>query len=154
MGSRKIFLSVAFVLILFQEHVTAQSEATIGKKYNLFSKELNEERSFDIYLLKEYFDSKNNYSLMIVLDGYFMWIAGIADYLAFAGTIPPMIIVSIDNVDREKDFTPTNSKNLEGEYIQQSGGAPKFLSFLEKELILQLMYTIAYLNINRKSQPQ
>ncbi len=60
-------------------------------------------------------------------------------FLARNGRIPEMIIVGIMNTDRTRDLTPTNaSMPLPGGRVQPfptSGGADKFLKFIETELI-------------------
>jgi uncharacterized protein len=56
------------------------------------------------------------------------------EFLARNGRMPEMIVVAINNTDRTRDLTPTRER---GEPIQfpTSGGADKFLKFIETELI-------------------
>jgi uncharacterized protein len=56
------------------------------------------------------------------------------EFLARNGRMPEMIVVAINNTDRTRDLTPTREG---GEPIQfpTSGGADKFLKFIETELI-------------------
>lgn len=136
---KKILISIIMLILVNGISSTfAQNIISPDVEKKISSKVLNEERTYKIYLPREY-DSKNSkYPLMIVLDGYFLYSSGVIDYMIFSGNVPPMIIVSIDNTDRDRDFTPTNSKNLEGEYIPSSGGAPNFLKFLKTELIPEI----------------
>lgn len=136
------------ILILLINSLSAQNNTdyVIGKKTTLYSEILGESRSFNIYLPESYKNSTQKYPLLITLDGYFLSTTGIIEYLAYSGNIPEMILVSINNTDRDRDFTPTNSKNIEGEYIPSSGGAKNFLNFIERELL-------TYLDSNYRIQP-
>ncbi len=50
----------------------------------------------------------------------------------------PEMIVAITNTDRIRDLTPTNGADSDGKQLPTSGGADKFLQFLEGELIPQV----------------
>ena len=131
----KSFCSLFLVALLLGGTAFAQSDFVVGKKERVFSKILNEERAISVYLPRGYANSAGRYPLLLVLDGYFLWTIGMIDYLSFAGNVPQMVVVAIDSTDRDRDFTPTRSKNLEGEEMPTSGGAKNFLSFLEQELL-------------------
>ncbi|MGH9903306.1 MAG: alpha/beta hydrolase-fold protein, partial [Pyrinomonadaceae bacterium] len=71
-------------------------------------------------------------------DGHLLHTTGTVSFLARNGRIPEMIIVGITNTDRTRDLTPTNaSMNLPNGAVRfpTSGGADKFLKFIETELI-------------------
>ena len=62
------------------------------------------------------------------------------ELLTESGLIPPLIVVGIESLDRNRDLTPSNAgQGLHGSTgnagIPQSGGASKFLKFLSEELI-------------------
>lgn len=75
---------------------------------------------------------------MILLDGYthFKTTTGILHFLSSDqvgnNMAPEMIVVAIDNVDRERDFTVTKIKTVRPNTM---GGGRNFLAFIEKELI-------------------
>ena len=100
-------------------------------KDSLFSKILNEQRNIQVVLPKEYKEnSKEKFDVLFILDeGNTKNISFIQRYLQ-GEFVPPMILVGINNIDRNRDFLPTLSKT-----IKTSGGAGSFLSFLENELI-------------------
>ena len=96
---------------------------------------------------------KNNpdkkYIVAYVLDGErskFLEVAGIAQSMHSVYNlklqIPELIIVSIENTDRTRDFSPTNSLNyLDREDIsayKNSGKANDFMNFIEKELMPEI----------------
>jgi predicted alpha/beta superfamily hydrolase len=64
------------------------------------------------------------------------------DFLANVNFMPPLIVVAIANTDRNRDLTPSHAgvKNSDGtvQAIPTSGGADKFLDFIEKELVPEI----------------
>ncbi|SNR83450.1 alpha/beta hydrolase-fold protein [Lutibacter flavus] len=151
----KIFknsLSVLFIIFL-QFNVSAQISEKIeltkgnkllglGTQYILKSKILQEQRPVIISLPLGYENSSANYPVLYLLDGLgnIKHEIGTVELLTDSGIIPPMIIVGIESLDRSRDLTPSNAgQDVYGGVgdagITQSGGAPKFLQFLEEELI-------------------
>ena len=153
--STKIFKKSLLVLfiIFFQLIVSAQISEKIelskdnqllglGTQYILKSEILLEERPIIISLPHGYENNDANYPVLYLLDGLgnIKHEIGTVELLTDSGIIPPVIIVAIESLDRSRDLTPTSAG--QGVYggigdsgIAQSGGAPKFLQFLEEELI-------------------
>jgi len=87
-----------------------------------------------------YDESVKKYPVLYLLDGdvSFGMVASIARYLQFGQTIPELIIIGIgygtlkrsEGNSRNRDYTISNRPNRPG-----SGGAPKFRTFLQEELI-------------------
>ncbi len=153
MFKKIIFL---FLLSLFTVTVSnsfAQSTDSlivIGQRYTIHSKVLDENRTYSVYLPPSY---KNNpdkkYIVAYVLDGErskFLEVAGIAQSMHSSYNlklqIPELILVSIENTNRTRDFTPTNSLNyLDKEDItafKSSGKANDFMNFIETELMPEI----------------
>jgi len=135
-------LKFSLILVLgFQVTFGQNNESiSIGNTFNIYSTILNEERTCLISLpdsYKEYSEFKK-YPLLILLDGYahFKTTAGIVHFMSSYDNrnylIPEMIIVAIENVDRERDFTVTKIKTKR---VNTMGGGRNFLNFIEKELI-------------------
>ena len=57
--------------------------------------------------------------------------------------MPETIVVAIENVDRERDFTVTKLKTKR---VNTMGGGKNFLNFIEKELI-------SYIDKNYRTEP-
>lgn len=147
--TKKIIFFVLFALLacLAVAQVKDQ-DVKIGEKLSLYSKTLNEDRPFWVYLPQSY-DSKvfapKSYSVMYLLDGdaHFHSASGVVQFMSSGingnHRIPEVIIVAIPNTKRTRDLTPThNLRNLVGEEDQDkalSGGANAFLQFLQRELI-------------------
>ncbi len=134
---------VVLLLLLSSTTLFTQQlpDVTLGTRHRIYSDTLGEEREYWISLPEGYEDPNHahrTYPLLIVLDGttLFKPIAGAVEHLSALrqGTsrIPPMIVVGLTNVNRERDFTPdkiiTRREN-------QTGGGDRFLTFLEWELI-------------------
>jgi len=112
----------------------AQSQEADSRALNavINSEILNEDRDLVIYLPDDYHTSENRYPVLYLLDGrtHFHHATGAVNFLSVYGKIPDMIVVSVINVDRNRDFSPVHDAS-----IPTSGGAEKFLGFLSEELI-------------------
>ncbi|WP_286856997.1 MULTISPECIES: alpha/beta hydrolase [Sphingobacterium] len=102
-----------------------------------------------IYQLPIKYNVDKKYIVAYVLDGdrsKFLEVSGIAQSMHSDANlklqIPELIIVSIENTDRTKNFTPTNSLNyLDRENIsafKSSGKADDFMRFMENELMVEI----------------
>jgi len=141
-----LVLAVIFISGQFQTFGQELEKVVIGTKFKMESKILNEERTYIVGLPKSYHESSRTYPVLVLLDGeaHFQGISGIVDQMSQGrnhGHIPEMIIVAVGNVDRTRDFTPTNSiifmdGSNKSQYQKTSGGSAAFLKFLEKELLV------------------
>jgi putative esterase len=77
------------------------------------------------------------FPVLYVLDAEnFLTTVSAARALAFAGRMPPSIVVAVVNTKRDRDFTPTLTRTTElPPGADTAGGADSFLSFLAKEVI-------------------
>jgi len=127
-------LLATILLILFFGSSYAQTQEVNPRALNavINSEMLNEERDFIIYLPDDYYASENLYPVLYLLDGrtHFHHATGAVNFLSVYGKIPDMIVVSIVNVDRNRDFSPVFDES-----IPTSGGADRFLGFMSEELI-------------------
>jgi len=119
-------------LLLFVSAVVTQAQHVPGKRDSLYSGILNENRVFQVSLPNGYQPgSSEKYEVMYILDeGNINLIAPIQTFTEQEGYMPPLILVAVHNVDRNRDFLPTNAPA-----IPTSGKADKFLSFFKNELI-------------------
>lgn len=137
--------TMLIAFLMFLQHTAIGQKSTpysIGKTFKIDSKILKEERSYILELPSSYETSKQNYPILVLLDGEMSYHShsGILNHMTQGGQIPEMIIVAITNVDRNRDYTPTNYlTNLNGssavENHKTSGGSAKFLQFVEQELL-------------------
>ncbi len=128
------------------------NDIIIGSKFVINSTILDEDRTCLISLPDSYNDSsevKKKYPIMILLDGYthFKTASGIVHFMGSDRNgnhfMPETIIVAIENVDRERDFTVTKIKTKRPNTM---GGGANFLDFIEQELI-------PYVDKNFRTEP-
>lgn len=127
------FFTALIVLSIF-EIIAQQEQLEADVLVELDSEILNEKRNILIHLPRGY-DASLTYPVLYVLDGSSQdfRMAGLAEILNIAETVPEMIIVGIPNTNRNRDLTP--------HYIyQETGGealgqGDQFLSFLVHEVV-------------------
>ncbi len=140
----KYFFAYLFCVLLGPTQLLfSQDENTIelGNTLSIHSQILNENRKLLVSLPDSYQDpSKANstYPIIILLDGFvhFKTTSAIVDFMGSRTNrnylMPETIVVAIENVDRERDFTVTKLKTKRPNTM---GGGKNFLNFIEKELI-------------------
>jgi predicted alpha/beta superfamily hydrolase len=119
------------------------NKISIGTIETIQSTILNEKREILVYVpTSGGVGSKTRYPVMYLLDGYsfFHSVTGMVQYLSAIGKMPEMIVVAVVNTDRVRDLTPTHSISWsdggeDANFLKNSGGGEKFISFIEKELI-------------------
>lgn len=124
------------LLLLLSLNIFSQNadDIVIAEKINIHSTVLNEERTIFVSTPPGYDQSTSAYPVMYVLDGSVNAIhftSGLISDLATRALCPNMIIVAISNTDRFRDMTPTPYDRNPN---RPSGGADKFLQFIETEL--------------------
>jgi predicted alpha/beta superfamily hydrolase len=109
-------------------------------RVTLKSEVLGEERVMLVRTPAGYETNKLSYPVLYLTDGdaHIGHTASTIEFLARNGRTSELIIVGITNTDRTRDLTPVKSTatNANGELqAPTSGGADKFLKFIETELI-------------------
>ena len=134
---------ILYILLSGVQTTFGQNETDIivGSKFVIKSNILDEERTCLISLPDSYNNSSEvdkKYPIIIFLDGYthFKTASGIVDFMSSNrnrnNLMPESIIIAIENVDRERDFTVTKIKTKRPNNM---GGGRNFLNFIEKELV-------------------
>jgi hypothetical protein len=142
------------IILLFAETIYAQNDddLVIAKRITINSTVLGEERTIYVSTPSGYGDAKDSYQVLYILDGV-TDVIGLVKYLSAYGTCPPLIIVSIEEVNPSRDLFPSRPKYSRGtqptepwytkkddEGLRVSrpgekiGEADKYLSFIETEL--------------------
>lgn len=151
---RKLLLSILIIITLgcdknSNEQLVNTKETpfntslNLGTRDTISSKLLSEKRPIIISLPKGYEKGTSNYPVLYLTDGVQnIWhVLGTIEVLTRTGSIPPVIIVGIESLDRNRDFSPTVIENK-----PKSGGGLKYLEFMEKELI-------PFIDSNYRTQP-
>ena len=109
-------------------------EIKIGFKDSIQSAVLNENRKLFVKLPNGYHDSNKSYPVIYRLDGdlnLYMETVGTINRLTYIDElVPEMIIVMIENTNRNRDMMPTKTS-----FFKSEPGAENFKKFIEKELI-------------------
>jgi predicted alpha/beta superfamily hydrolase len=105
---------------------------TIGRTVTLHSDALGEDRTLLVTTPAGYDRTSQKYPVIYVLDGEtnHLLVTAVTNFFWQNGRMPPVIVVSVTNTHRTRDFTPTHVADR-----ADSGGGPKFLQFLKTELI-------------------
>lgn len=126
-----VLIPVILALIAFNGFSQADAGNPATQEFKIISTSLQEERLMTVSLPDGYWTTENRYPVLYLLDGrtHFQHATAAVNFLSNQGTIPGIIVVSIHNVDRNRDFSPVHAEG-----IPTSGGAEKFLDFLSGEL--------------------
>jgi predicted alpha/beta superfamily hydrolase len=114
--------------------VSAQDVSVkLGFARTIKSAVLNEERRVLVHLPAGYDSSGKSYPVLYLLDGtqaFLLEMIAITSRLRSDHYAPEMIIVAIENTDRDRDMMPVVARDYPG-----PPRAEAFLAFLEKELV-------------------
>lgn len=107
------------------------SQKEMGKTITMDSEILGEIRELQIILPNDFRPKEKSYSVIYVTDGEKRthMVKSVTDFIKYAKMMPQSIIVGIINIDRVRDFTPSNIKKS-----PTSGKAALFLNYLEREV--------------------
>lgn len=140
MKIRSLFAGL-FLLCILAMAASAQTMLA-GKQLTLSSAVLGEERVVLVRTPPGYEKNGQRYPVLYMTDGNAQLVHTVStiEFLSRNGRMPEMIVVAITNTDRTRDLTPTRAampREEGGAPIQfpTSGGADKFLKFIETELI-------------------
>ncbi len=151
---KQVMIAFLCIALFGAQNTFAQNnkEIILGSEFIINSGILDEDRTCLISLPDSYKDAsevKKSYPMMILLDGstFFKTASGIVHFMSSDRNrnhfMPETIIVAIENVDRERDFTVMKIKTKRENTM---GGGRNFLNFIEKELI-------PYLDKNYRTEP-
>lgn len=131
-------------LLLFSVSAVAQGPNIPGvTSLRIKSDVLGEERLILIRTPPGYDAGTQRYPVMYITDGdaHIAHTAASVDFLARNGRMSELILVGITNTDRTRDLSPTHVTTAGATGAPQfptSGGADKFLKFMETELFPQI----------------
>ncbi len=139
MKKTSLFVATLFLLALTST-VFGQNYGA-GNRFTIKSETLGEERTIIVRTPPGYERNGQRYPVLYLTDGnaHIGHTGPTIEYLSRAGRMPELIVVAITNTDRTRDLTPTNASMWRADgteaKLPTSGGADKFLKFIETELI-------------------
>jgi predicted alpha/beta superfamily hydrolase len=141
---RKVILTIAAAVVALAgcAEARAQTERPSGPVQHLGLKStvLGEDRTILVRTPAGYEHNGERYPVLYMTDGaaHFVHTCATVEFLARNDRMPEMIVVAIENTDRTRDLTPTRiggGPDGPQPHFATSGGADRFLDFVEKELI-------------------
>ena len=142
--SLKTFAGVFALLVLISSSASGQAPPGVTA-LNINSAVLGEERTILVRVPPGYETNKLRYPVLYMTDGnaHISHTSSTVEFLARNGRMSEMIVVGITNTDRTRDLSPTHvTTTVAGGnsalQFPTSGGADKFLKFIETELIPEI----------------
>lgn len=134
-------------ILFFATTTLHGQDIKIGTRDSIQSNVLNENRKFIVKLPKDYNENDKSYPVLYRLDGgldLFTATVGTLNYLVhMEEVVPDMIVVMIENTNRNRDMMPVNTN-----FFTAEPGAANFKNFIESELMPHI--TSTYRTTNEK----
>lgn len=124
-----IIVSCSFSIAYGQ---TIQVASVVHTQHKINSQILGEERTILVRVPANYASGSEKFPVIYMLDAHppqNAMMAGIIEQQVWGGMMPEMIVVGIQNTNRVRDLTPTETERM------NSGGGENFLKFIETEVI-------------------
>ena len=139
MKKASLFTPILFLLALTV--AAFGQDYAAGNRIAVKSETLGEERVMLVRTPPGYERNGQRYPVLYLTDGaaHLAHTVSTIEFLSRNGRMPEMIVVAITNTDRTRDLTPTNASMWRPDgteaKLPTSGGADRFLKFIETELI-------------------
>ncbi len=110
--------------------------------FKIESKHVAEARVINVWTPLEYKNSNESYPVLYMADGGiredFPHIANTISKLITEKSIPPIILVGIENTERGRDLTGYSESEYDAQFCPQTDGAKNFRAFITQELITEI----------------
>ena len=142
--SRRAFYCFLFGCIASMASFAQDVAPPVPQRLVVHSNVLNEDRVVWVRMPAAAQGKKESYPVIYTTDAgrNVNEIGSTIDFLVGANFMPPLIVVGIANTDRNRDLTPSHAdeKHSDGtvEPVPTSGGADKFLDFIQTELVPEI----------------
>jgi hypothetical protein len=135
-----LFLCLIFVGCKTTQQI--QDPIPAHDSFTIESREVGETRTINVWTPPEYKVNDGLLPVMYMADGGikedFPHMANTFAELIAAKSIPPMILVGIENTQRRRDLTGPTTVEKDKEIAPVVGGSEKFRAFIRKELIPEI----------------
>jgi predicted alpha/beta superfamily hydrolase len=142
--SRRAFCYFLFGCIASIASLAQIAAPPVPQRLVVHSNVLQEDRVVWVRMPAAAQGKKESYAVLYMTDAgtNVNEIGSTIDFLADGNVMPPLIVVAIANTDRNRDLTPSHAgvKHSDGSIdpIPTSGGADKFLDFIQTELVPEI----------------
>lgn len=110
--------------------------------FKIDSAAVGETRVICVWTPPDYSDSEDSFPVLYMPDGGikedFPHIANTLEKLVAEGSIPPIILVGIENTDRRRDLTGPSAVASDAKIAPLSDGSSKFRQFIADELFAEI----------------
>ena len=110
--------------------------------FKIASKQVGETRVINIWAPPEYENNNESYPVLYMADGGikedFPHIANTISKLIAEKSIPPIILVGIENTERGRDLTGYSESEYDAQYCPLTDGAENFRAFITDELFSEI----------------
>lgn len=141
----KFFYYTFLIIILPISHVKAsllQDSVPIHDTFTITAEKIGETRAINVWVPESYTKKKDYLPVMYMADGGikedFLHIAETFAKLIKAKSIPPTILVGIENTQRRRDLTGFTEVAEDKTIAPVVGGAEKFRAFIQDELFPEI----------------
>lgn len=141
---KSIYYTLLLTFFLFGSASARQNPDPIPahESFKIESKKVGETRIINVWTPAEYSTIKDSLPVMYMADGGlqedFPHIANTFAELIKSKSIPPMILVGIENTQRRKDLTGQTEIKEDKEIAPIVGGSAQFRAFLNDELFAEI----------------
>ena len=137
-------LFLALLLLLSCAAAVAEpEELAIGETFTLHSEALNETRRINVFTPTVYGEPVDEpLPVLYMLDGGidedFLHIAGLLQVFVSNGSMRPLLLVGVENTDRQRDMTGPSDDPEDHAMAENIGGADAFRTFLRDKLFAEI----------------
>ena len=141
---KKHFYYLFFALVTFSctKNVTYNDAIPKHDNFTILSNHVNEERVINVWIPENYKQTTDSFPVLYMLDGGikedFPHIANTLSKLIKNKSIPPIILVGIENTERGRDLTGFSEEEADAQYCPLTDGSKNFRAFLIEELIPEI----------------
>jgi len=139
-----VILFIASFYLLFSCGNQKQIQDTIPEHdtFKIESKQVGETRVINVWTPHSYQDGNEKYPVLYMADGGikedFPHIANTISKLIAEKSIPPIILVGIENTKRGRDLTGFSESEYDAQFCPQTDGAKNFRTFITQELMTEI----------------
>ncbi len=140
----KTFFYIFSAILAFSFAGKAQNKDTIPNhdNFTLESKFVKETRVINVWVPPNYKNTTDSFPVLYMPDGLikedFPHIANTIAKLVTNKSIPPIILVGIENTDRKRDLTGFSEVEEDAKYCPLTDGAKDFRAFITEELVTEI----------------
>lgn len=137
-----ILLFTCIYLLSCRNQKLNQDPIPKHETFKIDSKQVGETRLINVWTPHSYQDGKEKYPVLYMADGGikedFPHMANTISKLIEEKSIPPIILVGIENTERGRDLTGYSESEYDAQFCPQTDGAKNFRAFITQELITEI----------------